>query len=76
MATITIEIPDSAQTRIRDAFAAQYGWTAEMGITKAAFAKAKLAEHVKSVVVSYEGAIAINEARKTKEDEINALAIT
>lgn len=76
MAQIIIEIPDAALPRIRDAFAAEFNWNAELGVTKAAFAKAQVADYVKQVVRNYEANQAASAARKAKEDEINAINIS
>lgn len=57
MATITITIPDAQVTRVLDGFCAAYGWDAEFGVPKAAFAKQKVAEHVRSIVLGYERAL-------------------
>jgi hypothetical protein len=54
MANITIVIPDAQVQRALEAFANVYGWTPELGVTKAAFAKAQVAEFVKSTTLSYE----------------------
>lgn len=76
MAQIIIDIPDAALTRVRDAFAAEFGWNADLGVTKAQFAKAQLAEYVKQIVRNYEGNLAAGTARKASDDTINAIAIT
>lgn len=54
MATITINIPDAQVPRALEAFAETFGWTAAMGVTKAAFAKQKVAEYVKETTLGYE----------------------
>lgn len=76
MATISIDIPDAAITRVRDAFASEFGWTSESGVTKSAFAKQQIVEYVKQVTRNHEGNVAANAARKAKEDEINSVNIT
>lgn len=54
MATITINIPDAQVSRVLEAFTEGFGWTAASGMTKAAFAKAKVAEYVKETTLGYE----------------------
>lgn len=53
MATITIKIPDAQANRVIDAICKAYGYTPEDG-PKLLFAKAKLAEHVRQLVLSVE----------------------
>lgn len=73
---ISIDIPDAAVTRIRDAFAAELGWSSELGVTKAVFTKQQLIEYIKQVTRSYEANIAANSARVAVETEVNSVNIT
>lgn len=65
MATISITIPDSAINDVKDAFAALYGWTAESGLTKAQFAKKKVADYTKDVLKEYKAQQAADGAKQT-----------
>ena len=65
MAQITINIPDSAINDVKDAFAALYGWSADSGLTKAQFAKAKVSEYVKTVLKEYKAQQAADGARQS-----------
>lgn len=76
MAQIIIDIPTAAVSRIQDAFATEYGWTSESGLTKTQFAKSQIIEYVKQVTRNYEANIAASTARQSKESEINAINIT
>lgn len=81
MAQIVIDIPDAALTRVRDAFAARYGYPPFIdGVanpqTKAQFAKAQIADFVKQTVSDYEAMRAAEAARNSKRQEIEAIAIT
>jgi hypothetical protein len=69
MAQITIEIPDAYATRVVEAFAQTYGWTADSGLTKTQFAKKQVAEFIKNVFKHYEAHIASNQARDTSLSE-------
>lgn len=51
MAQITIIIPDNVVAEVLDAFANKYGWTAELGITKANFARQKVADYIKAIYI-------------------------
>lgn len=54
MAAITINIPDAQVARVLEAFTEPFGWTPELGVTKAAFAKQQLAAYVREVTLSFE----------------------
>lgn len=54
MADITVTIPDPQVQRVIDALCGFGGWTAETGLTKAQFAKAQVAEHLKRTVKNWE----------------------
>ena len=51
MAQIAITIPDNVVNEVVDAFAYKYGWSYEMGITKANFARKKVADYIKAVYI-------------------------
>lgn len=65
MASITINIPDAAVTRVLDAFASAYNWDGTG--TKAAFAKKQVAQYIKEIVTSEERKAVIEAARSTAE---------
>jgi hypothetical protein len=65
MATISITIPDGSINDVKDAFAAIYGWTAESGLTKAQFAKKKVADYTKDVLKEYKAQQAGEAARQS-----------
>lgn len=67
MATIPLVIPDAQLSRVVDAFASEYGWTQESGLTKAQFAKKQIVEYTKGVVRAYEIRLAERTARETAE---------
>jgi hypothetical protein len=75
MATITINIPDDKAADIRDAFAVKYGWTADLGITKTAFAKKIVAEFVKGIYQSYVIDNAAEQARLSAKSSISNIDI-
>lgn len=54
MATISLDIPDNAVSRVVDALCARGHWSSDLGITKNAFAKAELARFVKELTLAYE----------------------
>jgi hypothetical protein len=68
VAQISITVPDGVLPRVRDAFAAVYGWTAELGITKAEFARRQIARYAKDVVRDYEASQAAETARQVARD--------
>lgn len=76
MATIQITIPDDKADRIREAFAAEFGWTPELGITKTAFTKQQVVSYIKQVTRNYEGNLAAGSARSTVENDVNSFTIT
>jgi hypothetical protein len=53
MAQITIDIPDNVVSDVLDAFADKYGWTSEMGISKANFGRKKVADYIKATYIEY-----------------------
>lgn len=76
MAIVSFDIPTAAVNRVNDAFAAEFGWTAELGLTKAQFTKSKVIEYVKQVTRNYEANIAASQARTTVNSEIDGINIT
>jgi hypothetical protein len=48
--TLSIVVPDAAVTAIEDAVAARYGWTVELGVTKADFVLVQLRNWLKGAV--------------------------
>lgn len=67
MAQITLTIDDAIATRVLDAFTAETGWTPASGVTKIVWAKAKLAEYIKGIVVSHEAGVAGTTAHNAQE---------
>jgi putative heme iron utilization protein len=79
MAQISITIPDEHLPRVVDAFAALGAWTSDMGVTKAAFAKQMLIEHIKNTVLESEARTAQMEAaaaRAIVQTEIRNMALS
>lgn len=76
MAQIIMNIPDQYIARILDAFAVVYGYDAADGLTKAQFAKSKVRDYIKEIVVRHEGSLARQAANDTVQDEIDAIDIT
>jgi hypothetical protein len=62
MAQITINVPDAQLSRVLDAFAAVYGWTAASGLTKAQLAKEQLKKYMLDTVRQYEAQAAYQQA--------------
>lgn len=50
MAQIIIDVDDAHVNRVLDAFANEFGWNAGLGVTKAQFAKSKVASWIKLIV--------------------------
>lgn len=76
MATITITIPDDKVARVREAFVAEYGWTPELGVTKAEFAKQQIIKLIKQVVKDSEGNHSANQARSTVDNDVESITIS
>lgn len=76
MAVLSITVNDNIASRVNDAFAAEFGWSADLGMTKGQFTKSKVIEYIKQVTRNYEANIAANTARQTKDTEVNAFDIT
>lgn len=76
MAQVTITIPDDKIARVRDAFANEYGWTAELGITKAEFTRQQIIKFIKQTLKNNEGNIQAGQARQTVEADIEGMSIT
>ena len=76
MATVTLTIPDAAMPRITEAFASTYGWNAQMGVTKAAFAKDQVIQFVKRTVVEAETRAAKQAAAASLGTELASVNIT
>ncbi len=54
MATLSISYPDAQQARIVDALCYDGGWSADLGVTRGAFAKQMVAQMVKDRVRAVE----------------------
>lgn len=77
MAQITITIPDNVLSDVLNAFADKYGWTSEMGITKANFARKKVADYIKATYVEYKDkqshTVRLEQAEAQRQVELNSL---
>lgn len=75
MAQINFTIPDDKIGRILDAFAAVYAFQPGQGQTKAQFAKSKIREHIREIVVRAEAAEAQRVAVATVQAEVDSIDI-
>lgn len=76
MAQITIDIPDDKVSRVRDAFAGEYGWSPDLGVTKTQFTKIQVIKYIKTVVKNNEGNHQAGQARAAIENEVENITIT
>jgi hypothetical protein len=80
MAQITITIPDNVVSEVLDAFADKYGWTPEMGITKANFARKKVADYIKATYIEYKDSqshtVRLEQAEAARQAELTTLEQT
>lgn len=76
MAQITMNIPDQHIQRILDAFASAYGWHDGLGVTKAQFAKSKIRDYIKEIVMRAEAPEAQRVAIQTIQTELDSIDIT
>ena len=76
MATISITIPDAVVSDVLDAFANTFGWTVDLGLTKAQFAKQITAKYIKSVYISYTAELAATIAREAQYTGLGPIQIT
>ena len=65
MPTITINLPETALTRVKDAFASAYKWDGTG--TKGAFAKKMVIRYIKEVVKGQEREVSVDAARQAAE---------
>lgn len=77
MAQIAITIPDNVVNEVLDSFADKYGWKAEMGITKANFARKKVADYIKATYIEYKDkqshTVRLQQAEAARQVEIQTL---
>ena len=77
MAQIAITIPDNVVNGVLDAFADKYGWTNEMGITKANFARKKVADYIKATYIEHKDKLShgvrLEQAEAARQAEIATL---
>lgn len=77
MAQITITIPDNVVNEVLNAFADKYGWTNEMGITKANFARKKVADYIKATFIEHKDKLShtarLEQAEAQRQAEISTL---
>jgi hypothetical protein len=77
MAVISLTIPSAWDNRVLDAFANVYGWNASLGVSKAQFAKQKLIDHIKDVVIMNEGQAAADTAKQATVTDVQGnLSVT
>lgn len=76
MANISITIPDDKVTRVREAFASEYGWTSDLEVTKAEFAKQQIIKFIKNTVKNNEGNLSAGAARQVVESDVEGIIIT
>lgn len=76
MAQITLTIPDEHIQRILDAFAAVHGYDPVNNGTKAQFARAKLRDFVKEIVVRHELSERQRQAVDKLQSEVDGMGIT
>jgi len=77
MAQITITIPDNVVNEVLDAFADKYEWTPEIGITRANFARKKVAAYIKATYIEYKDkqshTVRLQQAETARQAEIATL---
>ena len=76
MANFTITIPDDKVSRVRDAFAGEFGWTPDLGITKSEFTRLQIIKFVKNTVKNNEGNLSAGVARTTVDNDVENIMIT
>lgn len=76
MAQITINIPDDKISRVLEAYAAYYNWSADSGLTKAQFTKQQVVKQIKQIVKNVEGDTAANQHRFAVESDVESINIT
>jgi hypothetical protein len=70
MAQIVINIPDPSVPRVVDALCLSGHWSAELGITRAAFAKNEVARMIRERVVAIERRTALEALIDTPEPDV------
>lgn len=75
MAQIIFDVPDDKLTRLIDAFAKVYGFVPGQGVIRAQFAKGKIRDYIKEIMVRAEGLEAQRAALKDVQDNIDAIPI-
>lgn len=60
---VCITIPDTHATDVNNVLADYWGWSSDLGLTKAQFNKQKLAEYLKGLYVSHKASLAADDAR-------------
>ena len=76
MAQIIITIPDAQIQRILDGICGQYKYDTASGITKAQFARQKVGEMIKNIVLAYETETAKAIAEEQARTSIQSISIT
>lgn len=81
MATISIDVPNEALPRVREAFLKTFGYSATLEDgspnpeTPTQFTRRMISQYVKEVTKTYEADLAANQARTTKQQEIETIQI-
>lgn len=73
---LTVAIPTDKVPLIREAFAEEYNWTVEIGVTKIQFFKQQVIDYIRQVTRNNLANKDAQAARASKEAEINAVNIT
>lgn len=68
-AQITINIPEEVEQRVLDAFAIRFDFDPNDGLTKGQFAKQKIIEVIKNIVIETESRRAGQAAAKAKKED-------
>jgi hypothetical protein len=78
MATLSLNItvPDNKAQEILDAYAAQYGYDAAGGLTKAQFLKQGVIEHIRQAYLAQKLLVSQQAARVATQNEINSVPMT
>lgn len=70
MAQLIITIPDTQVERVLVALADRRGWSPEMLLTRAEYARRQVAQYIRDQVVASEGIDARKVAEQTATDEV------
>ena len=76
MSQITITVPDNQDARIVNAFAAEFGWKQESGLTKVQFFKRKVIDYIKDIVKKNEAFPAMKVTEQNVISDVNSIDIS